>query len=64
MVSGTHYNFVVKKFFYTDLINLENPSSNETKFLESLKIKSFSYNNFYEWYNEEIISLTYPYAHQ
>ncbi len=43
---------VAKEFFYTDWINLENPSSNEIKFIESLKIKSFSYNNFYEWYSD------------
>jgi len=41
---------MVKEFHHTDWINLENPLAHEITFLENLEIKSFSYNNFYEWY--------------
>lgn len=41
---------MVKEFHYADWISLENPLAHEIAFLENLEIKSFSYNNFYEWY--------------
>jgi hypothetical protein len=43
---------MVKEFHYTDWINLENPLAYEITFFESLEIKSFSYDNFYQWYTD------------
>jgi len=43
---------MVKEFHHTDWIDLKNPLAHEIKFLEKLAIKSFSYNNFYEWYSD------------
>jgi len=48
---------MVKKFHYTDWINLENLLAYEITFLENLAIKTFSYNNFYEWYADFLQSV-------